>query len=171
MPDYGEGWKLKATITNVINPQYSFEFELMIDTGCKIGALALPLRKVKQLRLTPTADTRRTRYGGGVGIVQFYSPVRIEVVDVAGHTYSATVDPFVTPAGALLNTRLPADDLSSGRPLADAAVIIISPVQLPIPLDRSDLETPLLGALAIRALGLGLDVKNHCLLPLEEELI
>jgi len=84
---------------------------------------------------------------------------------------AAILRPLCHSSRSSVEQPLPADDLSSGRPIPNAAVITISPVKLPIPPDQSDLETPLVGALAIRALELGLDEKNHCLFPLEEELI
>jgi len=170
MPDYGDGWQVTGTISNVLNPELKFECDMMIDTGCKVGSLALPKRKVQQLRLEATPKTKRTRTGSAVETVQFYSPVKVELPTKDGPPVFAILEPFVTPLGARLDSGIP-EGLLVGPPDPSAPVVSISPVKLPIPSDREDLETPILGAAALRAMGLGIDAKNHCLFATIEEFL
>lgn len=168
MPDFGEGWQVSATIRSALHPDLFFECDLMIDTGCKVGAIALPLRKVQQLKLNPTGKTKQARTGSAIEPIKFYDPVKIELKATNDQVIFAYIEPFVTPRGARLNTRLSAEAISSGTGGVSSGVVPISPVKFPIPENRDDLETPLLGASGLRALGLGLDMTNHCLFPLEE---
>lgn len=143
---------------------------MMIDTGCKVGDIALPLRKVQQLRLEKIPKTRIAITGSAKEQVQFYSPVSLELRATDGRILYTTLEPFVTPRGARIHTGI-TEDLSGETPDLSAPVVSISPVKLPIPKDRDDLETPLLGAPGLSRLGLGIDPKNNCLFAVMEELL
>lgn len=170
MPGYGHGWKVTAKISNAFHPEFFFECEMMIDTGCKVGDIALPLRKVQQLRLEKIKKTRIAITGSAKELVQFYSPVGCELRATDGTILYSNLEPFVTPRGARLHTGIP-EDLSAETHDPSAPVVPISPVKLPIPEDRDDLETPLLGAPGLGKLGLGIDQKNNLLFAVLEDLL
>jgi len=151
--DYDQGWSATATIRSLQHPNLSFECDMVIDTGCSVGPLALPLRKVQQLQLQEER-TDMVMTASGVGFVQFYYPVKVEMVDLNGKMHSAIMEPLVTPAGAILRTGVPVTGVA---PLPLEHSIRISPVKLPLPSERKDLSVPLLGSVGLTLLGFGLD--------------
>lgn len=134
----------------------------MIDWGCHVGPCCIPLRIAEQLHLTKVDRTKSSKFRG---ICQFYSPIRVELTDDKRRTHWATMEPFVSPHSAELQTWVPARSVGHAPP--GAAIIEISPVKLPIPHD--DLETPLLGPAAFDLLDLGFDSKRNSLYAKEEE--
>lgn len=95
--------------------------------------------------------------------VKYYDPVKIEMTDMDGQTYSAVMEPLVIPANAILKTGEPT---TGNAPLPLKHSIDISPVKLPDPIERTELTTPLLGAVGLILLGFGLDPKKKCLFRL-----
>jgi hypothetical protein len=139
----------------------------MIDWGCLLGPCLLPLRKVQQLHLQKAG---RQKPAKSRGVCEFYSPVRIELTNDKGEKISAAMEPFTSPESVHVDTRFPSAAVSGTAP-PGAAIIPISPVKIPLPADRTDLDhTPLLGPMGLGLLGLGFDSKKQCLYAIEGEL-
>lgn len=156
------GWKIAATVRSVLNPALSFECEFGIDTRNLVGTVSLPKKKVLELQLN-VVRTQDCDTAGGPGVVKFYDPVRITLTDDKGNLQSFDVAPFVTPHGDQIYPVVAPGAIVGPLPPHHGAVFPISPVKIPIPANRTDIDEPLMGAGFLRTAGLGLDTKSNCL--------
>lgn len=159
------GWKIAATVQSVLNPALRFACEFAIDTRNLVGPISLPKKKVQELHLN-MIRTQPCRTASGPGVVKFYDPVRIVLTDDKGQTQSFAAEPFVTPDGdQLYPDAAPwgTGAIVAALPPQHGAVFPISPVKVPIPANRNDIDEPLMGAGFLRTAGLGLDTKANCL--------
>ena len=146
------------------HPDFFFECEFGIDTRNLVGDISVPKKKVQELKLKEVRREPIETGSAGDDEAIFYEPVIVELQDDNGQWHKFGAEPFVTPYG---NTLYPdAPSIPAGTPAPHGPVFPlqqISPVKLPIPNDRNDIDSPTIGAPAIRRFGLGLDTKNHCL--------
>lgn len=107
--------------------------------------------------------TQTCRTASGPDVVKFYQPVELILTDDNGQAHIYSAEPLVTPRGA--HDAAPGGNGSvvGEMPPQHGAVFPISPVKVPIPSHRHDIDEPLMGAGFLCAAGLGLDTKGKCL--------
>jgi len=85
-------WVIRGAKISSADERKSFESDLLIDTGCKVGQLRLPPEKCQQLGLQKEREGKSTQ-----GKVIFYSPVNLQLVCKDGSTVKASLNPFSHP--------------------------------------------------------------------------
>lgn len=92
-----ENFEIKGCIkiSSSEKPHLFFNCDVLVDTGCRMGDLRLPYRKIHQLQLSPDGKPRKCRTGGGVDLVQFYTSVRLTITLEGGKRRPALLSRFV----------------------------------------------------------------------------